>query len=216
MTQRPFAWLLGIALIGLGAWQILAQRSRDSAKIRLLQSEVGRVREEVSLLRDRSPQVIYVDRSAEDRGVALLSADAGPPSEAPADLEATRTVTREAAQKRQASFAAALDRRLLAEAPDASWANLTLGGIHSAVREHAAGSRLIEAKCAATLCRVVLEQPSGTARGDAEDDLAEVAPFDQGTYYFRGDDTGSARTTTTLYVVRKGYDVKNEAEEARR
>lgn len=221
MARRPFALLAGIALVSLaalGAWQLLAQRSRDNARIKELQTQVGRVQEELSSLRDRGPQVIYLNRRDEDARVAPFATapDAASLSDAPPTPEATQPVTREAAQKAQAKFAAALDRRLLAEAPDSRWANPTLGDIHRAVREHAVGSRLVEARCAATLCRVVLEQASGKARGDAEDDLANAAPFDQGTYYFHGEETGGGRTTTTLYVVREGYDVKNEAEEARR
>lgn len=215
MGPRPVVWFLCALLVGvtvLGVRRALSEHARDRARVKELESEIGRVREEVSSLRDQPAPVIYVDR----REAPPVPQPAGPApalSAVPSEMGSSAPRSRESAARNRAKFSAALDRRLRSEAVDSAWAGLTLSEIHDAVREKAAASRLIEATCAATLCRVVLEYPSPKEQRDADNQLGTVAPFEQGTHYVHDITTGGA-PVTTLYLVRDGYDVADEAKEA--
>jgi hypothetical protein len=211
VTQRRLAvvaaLVLTAVLAGVGVRAYTLRAERDERKLRALEGEFGRMRAELSTLRSREPQVIHVERPGDPppfpTGAPVVAS-------APFDL-AVDEESLEASQQRDAKFAAALNRRLEQEPVDSGWRMDSLRAIQASIAELAPGTRLVDATCASTLCRVVVSHESMVDQRALGGAIAERPPFDQGTHYVRSFDP----PTTTLYVVRTGHDVRNEAEEAR-
>src|SRR5262249_7521259 len=66
------------------------------------------------------------------------------------------------------------------------------------------GSTVLEAECAATLCRVVLKHESRSAQQGLARVVSDLAPFRAGVFYALDSEASPLRST--LYVLREGHD----------
>jgi hypothetical protein len=93
-----------------------------------------------------------------------------------------------------------LEERFQREPADRQWNAEATHKIKRSVTANAPSTRVLEASCATTMCKVVVSHDSLTAQRELGAKLALEEPFRSGVYYDY--DHESNPPTTTLYVMR--------------
>lgn len=123
------------------------------------------------------------------------------PAEPAEELDAPARPVRTPEESSNAA-AAVLEERLSSEPVDAGWAHGAARGIEQSITANAAGTKVRNAECGSTLCRVVVEHDTVEARNGLGRALVKEGPFRAGVLY-KYSDEGSP-LVTTLYVLREG------------
>lgn len=202
------AWITPVVVILLaGSALSLAWLWRGHAKpapaasAEALAHEVRDLRAELNDLRSAPPRpAVYITTSSPpvDAPVVAAAGEADlKPASSPVDLTA-----------RQAEAAAQLQAKFEQESLDANWALPMVRSIRGSIATSAPTARLLEAECATSLCRVVLEHPSDEDQRSIAGQVMASEPFTEGVFYDY--QHGSATPKTTLYVIRQGYSFRDE------
>jgi len=187
--------------VGVLAWAFLPQRrvaQRVAAPPEMLVQEVQALRGEVGRLRAEGQPKVYI----------LPTTPAGEPvATAPAENAPSEQPPERTPEQRQKEAADAMEVKFESEPIDAAWSVKMVRDIRDAISSAAPATRVLQASCATSLCRVVLGH-------DAEDDqrgvatqVAAVKPFQEGVFYDY--DHAPNALKTTLYVVRQGYSFRD-------
>jgi hypothetical protein len=161
-----------------------------------LESELTALRKEVQLLKQTRMAV-----PAKAAPVHAPAADSTrrpepEPSDAPFSEDEEK-----AAEETNRQIAADLDARYTMEPVDGAWSAGTVRKIRDAAGS-LKGARLLEANCAASLCRVVLGHAATDEQHDLGMQLVALDPFKTGVFFDYDKTPGALKTT--LYVLREG------------
>jgi len=169
----------------------------DRSTASALAGELDALKKEVARLKGKPEATRVV--------LVAPGSDPGEPPVAP-EPEQTQSAEQREAEMLQAA-AANLDKRLASEPTDPGWSRKTVREIEEAIAANARGTRVLSAACASSLCRVEVEHDTAEAQRDLGEALAEVGPFRAGVFYSY--DEAAVPPTTTIYVVRDGYDFRD-------
>ena len=199
--KRPFVVLftlapLVVALLGLRAWTSSRRPSHapvggDTSDT---DAQLSALRDEIATLREQ--------QTREGRALAASLAAPKPAEAAPPEKAPTPEETAAKAEAHDGKIAELLTRRLETERVDAAWSASTSELIKTGFKGALPGTEVVDARCASTLCRVVVRH---TEKGDQmamPERLSRVQPFAQGTFFRY--DSSSDPPVTTLYVLRDG------------
>jgi len=199
--KRPFVVLfavapLVIALLGLRAWTSSRRPSHSpgGGDTSDTDAQLSELRAEVAILKDQ--------QTREGRALAASLAAPKPAEAAPVENAPTSAETAAKVEARNARIADLLTHRVETERVDAAWSAKTSELIKTGFQGALPGTEVVDARCASTLCRVVVRHPEKGDQVAMPEKLSRVQPFAQGTF-FRYDMT-SDPPVTTLYVLRDG------------
>jgi uncharacterized membrane-anchored protein YhcB (DUF1043 family) len=199
---------LGLGVMGLVGFVIARRTSeassrahceRDSAED--LSRQVEALRREVGELRANSPSRVYVVTQP-----ARPHVETTPPASAPD----TTTAPPPNEEERHQQTADELDARFTGEAKDRGWSFSTIRQIREAIASLTPSSRVLEADCASTLCRVVLGHDSDDDQRRLAFVLPKARPFQEGVFYHY--DRTPTALKTTLYVLREHHSFGEESD----
>lgn len=205
----PVGLLLVLVLIG--AWAVLKHNQRRAAA---LEAELHQLRSRVeeldsqrqasvaqAWLQQANQAAVAIDEDGARRAATSSSSEAAAPAaQPPADLPAMRA----AALERRRERAEKLSRAFSADGMDREWSVQTVRAIQATVAA-TGGGRLLQAKCASHLCRVLVEHGSLNEQTEFAQEIWKSPPFDQGVFFDY--DKASNPPKTTLYVAREGTEL---------
>ena len=206
---------MGALALGLTAWVVVERRetaAHPSARAGdVTSAEVAALRREVAALRSESRQEREPAARVPSRADPAHALSEGSPSTiSPQSPPATPTeLVRdrvERAREVQRAAVTSLEARFTGEELDTAWSTDTERQIKGVVAT-TPGTKLEEADCASTLCRVVVSHES---RQDQRN-LAEIRthePFQQGIYF----DYDYDALKTTMFVLRRGHSFRDDSE----
>jgi hypothetical protein len=220
VRHKPPRTLVGVGLAALVATGGIAyssrSRARDSeARLQRLEHELARANAQLGVLEAR-PATVVVRPPPESPGAAALTPDVGtaphPEARAAEAALAARDARRDPDGPRRSveKLATAMDQRLAAETPDATWSTTTEQALRTVIAERAAGSKLLDVQCRTTLCRLLIRHGSLADRKDFAASVAREDPFRTATLYRAGSGSPEAALETNVYVVREGYDLRGQ------
>jgi len=208
--KRTIVVFSGVVVIGLGVFVALrhpdAGRAQATGEKPDTSSDVRALRAEVDALKARSeqPTVYYVKQPVEPAAPAPVAA-AVEPVEAQEESEETKAAR---AAERIRETATALAARFAGEHVDGAWSTETARSLRSVFGPATPGTRVTEADCASTLCRVVLEHEDRDAQHALGNAIASAEQFAAGVFYDY--DKSSDPPKTTLFVLRPGARFRDE------
>ena len=196
--------VLGMA-VAAGVYFLYAKQSRDLDR---LHASVAELKGQLEESHDKGPQ-------ASVSGPTLASVQHVAPS-SPGD-PGPIPVTRSAAPRAPTDRAGRerfqrLDAEFQSQARDAKWSSAAERAIRDTLRnEGFAGTALLNAQCAETVCRVELEHDSVQARQSILVQLTQTAPFNtDGFIWPRDDENRDGRVTTVIFVARDGTGLPSD------
>lgn len=104
-----------------------------------------------------------------------------------------------------------LDRRSRRELVDREWSRDSVSKIKDVVESPGVRGEVVEATCASTMCRVVVQYAKDNDQVEFPRLVASKEPFNHGALYYN--DPSTDRKVTTAYVAREGYDFVELAKE---
>lgn len=193
-TSAVILFGLLVVLVGISAW-----RARQPSLRRTNVEPASEVADELSELRAEVAQLKrHQDLDVKLAVGALSSASRAASPERPETLEEMAAK----AEAKDARIAETLSQKLRDERIDVAWSGETSAQIQSAFKTILPGTEVVDARCASTLCRVVVRHPEKDEQAAMPRRLAAVQPFAQGT--FLRYDYQSDPPLTTLFVLRNG------------
>lgn len=190
-----------IALVAIGAVGMLVVRQRKPAlprgdtpaELGALQEEVARLRADVESAKHSARVAL---RTAVSAGAApAFARDAGRPLTAE-----ERAIQKQAAR---AAWYAAVDSQFSSEGTDSAWSPRATRDYQAMVSRHAEGAVLVSARCATTMCKVVVSHANVDQQREFSSDITQEPILDAEVMYKY--DPDAQPPTTTMWISRKGH-----------
>ena len=186
--------------VGLIVWAFLPRRvaQQAAAPPEVLMQEVQALKGEVGRLRDQAQPRVYLVPPTPVEATGVV---------APAESAATEPQPERTPEQKQKDAAEALEVKFESEPIDAAWSVAMTREIREAVSSAAPESRVLQANCATSLCRIVLGHDAADDQRKLLAQVVAVKPFREGVFYDY-DQTPNA-LKTTLFVIRQGYSFRD-------
>lgn len=189
-------------LIGLGYSGYSWRRHSHAADVReeAMREKLAKLGEDVETLRTKPSFTPLVERDRVQQRVEGISAPES--SHEPGTDAGTAEIVNPLVKQQQEldKTLGELNQRFGAEPVDRLWSEPTQHQIHDVVEKLGPSASVLDARCASTLCRVVLGHSTEEDQAKLSSLIAASAPFDQGTFYHV--DHGTRPPQTTLFIVR--------------
>jgi hypothetical protein len=208
MNERVKQWLVPMAVL-LSATALMlnfverddqtghkdAEGKADIAdELQSLRKEIQRVRAESREQRVNAERFSESDQAAVKPGTPTAASQEVVPELAP-------PIAQSRAERHQ-EVISSLEARFASEEVDVEWRTKAVREIQTSISSSAPGSRILEADCASSLCRVVLAHDTEEARRNVAVQLGSLEPFKAGVLYSY--DRESKPPQTTLLIQREG------------
>jgi len=219
-ADNSTAIALGAALLCVGTlvFQVATTHHRSSDPKRLasvpgvddraeLESKFSALQKQMSQLRQATRELQAAETARAEQAEPSLTpvVDPGAAAELPAEIDLPDPrAPLVSAKVRNRDLVGRLEAQFFSEDVDAEWRQETLQQVQRVFETSAPGSRLLEADCATTMCRVVVAHDTEEARKGLAMQVTKMEPFIQGVLFDY--DLEQRPSRTTMLVRRAGHD----------
>jgi hypothetical protein len=205
MSKRLLVGAVSVLLLGGAAALLVSRRSQGDVGLDQRGDDVAALRDEVKRL--RRDLALVRTQSAETAARQPPPAASTSPEPRPPETRKALTADEKKAQTRAAvqGWYRTIDAQFDTETDDPSWSPDATRGFEELLKKHAEHATLMSAKCANTMCRIVVSHADGDKQREFASEMSDESALDTEVAYKY--DAEATPPTTTMWVARQGHKV---------